>query len=57
MTYAWLLQHSGEDCAAASLAIVAQHYGRSLPINHLRGLVGTGAGGTTLLGLKRLWGW
>ncbi len=53
MTYAWLLQHSGEDCAAASLAIVARHYGRSLPINHLRGLVGTGAGGTTLLGLKQ----
>lgn len=53
MTYAWVLQHSGEDCAAASLAIVARHYGRSLPIEHLRGLVGTGAGGTTLLGLKR----
>jgi ATP-binding cassette subfamily C protein len=53
MPYAWLLQHSGEDCAAASLAIVARHYGRSLPINYLRGLVGTGAGGTTLLGLKQ----
>ena len=53
MTYTWLLQHSGEDCAAASLAIVAQHYGRSLPINHVRSMVGTGAGGTTLLGLKR----
>jgi ATP-binding cassette subfamily C protein len=53
MTYHWILQHSGEDCAAASLAIVTQHYGRSLRINQIRDRVGTGAGGTTMLGLKR----
>jgi ATP-binding cassette subfamily C protein len=53
MTYHWVRQHSGEDCAAASLAIIAQHYGRPLRIETLRNLVGTHQGGTTLLGLKR----
>jgi ATP-binding cassette subfamily C protein len=52
MKYHWVRQHSGEDCAAASLAIVAKHYGRCLRINYIRELVGTRQGGTTMLGLK-----
>ncbi|WP_414565622.1 MULTISPECIES: peptidase domain-containing ABC transporter [unclassified Anabaena] len=52
MKYHWVKQHSGEDCAAASLAIVAKHYGRCLRINYIRELVGTRQGGTTMLGLK-----
>ncbi len=51
--YQWVLQHSGEDCAAASLAIVTKHYGRNLKINRIRELVGTQQGGTTMLGLKQ----
>jgi ATP-binding cassette subfamily C protein len=53
MNYHWVMQHSGEDCAAASLAIVTKHYGRPIRINHIRDLVGTRQGGTTMLGLKR----
>jgi ATP-binding cassette, subfamily C, bacterial len=53
MKYHWVKQQSGEDCAAASLAIVTKHYGRNLSINRIRELVGTGEGGTTMLGLKR----
>jgi len=53
MKYQWVRQQSGEDCAAASLAIVSKHYGRNLSINRIRELVGTGEGGTTMLGLKR----
>ncbi|MEA5503084.1 peptidase domain-containing ABC transporter [Halotia wernerae UHCC 0503] len=52
MKYHWVRQHSGEDCAAASLAIVTKHYDRSLRINYIRELVGTRQGGTTMLGLK-----
>ena len=52
MKYQWVRQHSGEDCGAASLAIVAKHYGRNLRINRIRELVGTRQGGTTMLGLK-----
>ena len=52
-TYQWVRQHSGEDCAAASLAIVTKHYGRNLKINRIRELVGTRQGGTTMLGLKQ----
>ena len=51
--YQWVRQHSGEDCAAASLAIVTKHYGRNLKINRIRELVGTRQGGTTMLGLKQ----
>jgi len=51
-TYHWVRQHSAEDCAAASLAIITKHYGRPLRINYIRELVGTCQGGTTLLGLK-----
>ncbi|QUS60438.1 peptidase domain-containing ABC transporter [Synechocystis sp. PCC 7338] len=50
--YQWIQQQSGEDCAAASLAIIAKHYGRNIRINKIRSLVGTRQGGTTLLGLK-----
>lgn len=49
----WVRQQSGEDCAAASLAIVTKHYGRNISINRIRELVGTAEGGTTMLGLKR----
>ncbi len=52
MKYQWVRQQSGEDCGAASLAIVMKHYGRNLRINRIRELVGTRQGGTTMLGLK-----
>ena len=52
MKYQWVRQQSGEDCGAASLAIVTKHYGRNLRINRIRELVGTQQGGTTMLGLK-----
>jgi ATP-binding cassette subfamily C protein len=53
MTYQWVRQQSGEDCAAASLAIIVKHYGRNFKINRIREVIGTGKDGTTLLGLKR----
>jgi ATP-binding cassette, subfamily C, bacterial len=53
MKYQFLRQHSEEDCGAACLATIAKHYGRSLTLNHIREVVGTGQFGTTLLGLKR----
>ncbi|MFM7640111.1 MAG: peptidase domain-containing ABC transporter [Cyanobium sp.] len=46
-------QHSEEDCGAACLATVALHHGKRLPLARIRELVGTGSGGTTLLGLRR----
>ncbi|MBE9048234.1 peptidase domain-containing ABC transporter [Pleurocapsales cyanobacterium LEGE 10410] len=52
MKYQWVRQQSGEDCAAASLAIITKHYGRNLRINRIREIVGTQRGGTTMLGLK-----
>ncbi|TVS02451.1 MAG: peptidase domain-containing ABC transporter [Cyanobium sp. PLM2.Bin73] len=51
--YASVLQHSEEDCGAACIATVAMQHGKRLPIARVRELVGTGAGGTTLLGLRR----
>lgn len=51
--YACVLQHGESDCGAACLASVAQHYGHSLAISHIREVVGTGQQGTTLLGLFR----
>jgi ATP-binding cassette, subfamily C, bacterial len=53
MKYQWVRQQSGEDCAAASLAIVIKHYGRNFKINRIREVIGTGKDGTTLLGVKR----
>lgn len=53
MKYKWVQQLSGEDCAAASLAIVCRHYGKIFRINRIREIIGTGESGTTLLGLKR----
>lgn len=53
MKYQWVRQQSGEDCAAASLAIIIKHYGRNLKINRIREVIGTGKDGTTLLGVKR----
>jgi len=51
--YQCILQHSEEDCGAACLASVAKHYGRTLSLNQVREVVGTGQLGTTLLGLRR----
>jgi len=48
-----VLQHSEEDCGAACLATVAKHYGRTFALSRTREAVGTGARGTTLLGLRR----
>lgn len=53
MKYHSVLQHSEEDCGAASLATVAKHYGRTFALNRIREAVGTGSRGTTLLGLRR----
>ncbi|MEN9869622.1 MAG: hypothetical protein RLZZ171_605 [Cyanobacteriota bacterium] len=53
MKYPIVLQHSEEDCGAACLATVAKHYGRTFAISRVREAVGTGARGTTLLGLNR----
>ena len=53
MKHSIVLQHSEEDCGAACLATVAKHYGRTFAISRAREAVGTGARGTTLLGLSR----
>ncbi len=53
MKYQNVLQHSEEDCGAASLATIAKHHGRTLTINRIREAIGTGQMGTTLLGLKQ----
>lgn len=51
--YDCVRQRAEEDCGAACLATVARHYGQQLDYGRLRELVGTGVGGTTLLGLRR----
>ncbi|MGF1589903.1 MAG: peptidase domain-containing ABC transporter [Pleurocapsa sp.] len=53
MKHPIVLQHSEEDCGAACLATVAKNYGRTFTISRIREAVGTGARGTTLLGLNR----
>ena len=53
MKYSVVLQHSEEDCGAASLAAVCRYYGRNLSLNRVREVVGTGQLGTTMLGLRR----
>ncbi|MCF2151194.1 peptidase domain-containing ABC transporter [Desmonostoc muscorum LEGE 12446] len=53
MKYQIVLQHSEEDCGAATLATISQYYGRTFTLNRVREAVGTGARGTTLLGLRR----
>ncbi|WP_414573866.1 peptidase domain-containing ABC transporter [Nostoc sp. CCY 9925] len=53
MKYHSILQHSEEDCGAASLATIAKYYGRTFALNRVREAVGTGMRGTTLLGLRR----
>ncbi len=55
MRYFLVRQHSEEDCGAACLATIAKHYGRTFALSHVREAVGTGARGTTLLGLSRVW--
>ncbi len=53
MKYPLVLQHSEEDCGAASLASVAQFYRKKLTISRIREAIGTGKQGTSLLGLRR----
>ncbi|MGK7892727.1 MAG: peptidase domain-containing ABC transporter [Xenococcus sp. (in: cyanobacteria)] len=53
MRHPIILQHSEEDCGAACIATIAKHYGRIFAISRVREAVGTGARGTTLLGLNR----
>ena len=53
MRYSIVLQHSEEDCGAACIATIAKHHGRTFAISRIREAVGTGARGTTLLGLNR----
>ncbi|MFN9547391.1 MAG: peptidase domain-containing ABC transporter [Cyanobacteriota bacterium] len=51
--FVFVKQNSEADCGAACVATVARHYGKNVPLNHVRDLVGTGSQGTTLLGLRR----
>lgn len=51
--YAFVEQHSEEDCGAACVAMIARHYGKKVSLPMVRQLVGTGHQGTTLLGLRR----
>jgi ABC-type bacteriocin/lantibiotic exporter with double-glycine peptidase domain len=53
MKYQNVLQHSQEDCGAASLATIAKHYGLTFTLNRVREAVGTGVRGTSLLGMRR----
>lgn len=53
MKYFSVIQHSEEDCGAASLATIAKYYGRNFSINRVREAVGTGQQGTSLLELRR----
>ena len=53
MKYPSVLQHSEEDCGAACIATIAKYYKRTFTLNRVREAVGTGARGTTLLGLNR----
>ena len=41
------------DCGAACLAMVCRHFGRRVSLARVRDAVRTGAGGTSLLGLRR----
>lgn len=52
-SYAFVEQHSEEDCGAACLATIARHYGKKVSLGLVRQLVGTGQQGTTLLGLRQ----
>lgn len=51
--HACVQQYAEEDCGAACLATVALAHGIRVPLSEVREAVGTGAGGTTLLGLRR----
>lgn len=53
MRYPFIPQQSEEDCGAACLASVAQHYKLSLSLRQVRELVGTGHQGTSLWGLQQ----
>ena len=51
--YPSVQQHGEEDCGPACIASIAQFYGRSFTISHIREVTGTGQLGSTMLGLKR----
>ena len=51
--YTCVRQFNEEDCGAACIATICEHYGRKLTLGRVREYVGTMATGTTLLGLKR----
>ena len=46
-------QHNVEDCGAACIAAITQHFGYSTSLAKIREAVGTNQQGTTLLGLQR----
>lgn len=48
-----VLQHDETDCAAACLATIAKHYGKTVAINRIRMLSGTDKMGTSGLGIVR----
>ena len=51
--YACVRQFNEEDCGAACIATICEHYGQKKSLGQVRVCVGTVATGTTLLGLKR----
>ncbi len=53
MKYPIVLQHSVVACGASCMARIGKLYGRTFAISMFREAVGTGARGTTLLGMSR----
>jgi ATP-binding cassette subfamily B protein len=51
--YACVRQFNEEDCGAACIATICEHYGQKKSLSQVRVSVGTMSTGTTLLGLKR----
>lgn len=48
-----VLQHDETDCAAACLATISRHYGKTIAINRIRRMAGTDKMGTSGLGIVR----
>lgn len=49
----WVAQQDAADCGLASLAMIARHHGRPLPLAELRATVPLGTQGLSLLSLKQ----
>lgn len=51
--YPHVTQIDESDCAAACIATIIKYHGKSVAINRIREMIGTGQQGTALLGLQR----